>query len=197
MEIKILNSKEAKTAVEFSRSVFNSMVRPNLNEPSTAMYFDQYMKEDEIAKQVEDETLTIWGAFEQDTLVGVSALMNNGHVTMMYMHPCVARKGYAKQLIKTMRNYGRMVYGYDYITVNASPVWTVEFFKKCGFTVIPQNNNGFNGQPQSFVPLKAKTIYEVVYKQRPIAPAKVIAWLCGMLVLILAGSVGFILHLYL
>ena len=85
MEIAILTAEQISYAVMLSRMVYDQ----------ANIFFDEYMNEENIKRQVEAGVLTIWGICENRQLVAVSGMTNQGHITMLYVHPYFQRKKYA------------------------------------------------------------------------------------------------------
>lgn len=85
-----------------------------------------------------------WVAVMDEKVVGFTDLEPDGHIDMMYVHPCVAGNGVARALLERVEEQakqdgiGRL---YAEVSLTARP-----FFEKNGFTVIEPERVFRNGQ---------------------------------------------------
>ena len=97
-------------------------------------------------EQLMDE-LTIYGAFEQNELIGILGTKNNGkHISLFFIKPEHHRKGIGKKLFDYMENDSPV----SEMTVNSS-TYAIPFYKQLGFepTGEIQSVNGM-----TFLPMK-------------------------------------------
>ncbi|MFQ7713724.1 MAG: GNAT family N-acetyltransferase [Agathobacter rectalis] len=72
-------------------------------------------------------------------------MTNEGHITMLYVHPQYLRRGIGKKLLERVRIYARMQLKLVQVSVNAMPAYTADYFRRVGFKSAYQG--GFcNGQ---------------------------------------------------
>lgn len=180
MEIAILTAEQISYAVMLSRMVYDQ----------ANIFFDEYMNEDNIKRQVEDGVLTIWGICENRQLVAVSGMTNQGHITMLYVHPYFQRKKYASMLIEEMRVYAAKEYDIDWITVNAMPTCSATYFYKRGFRYTNPGQN-FNSP---YISLQTKSNRCANYRTRPISGKALAAVISVFLCLIFGSSFGYIIY---
>ena len=201
MEIKLLTTEQLpeaaglarggyagdETARRLARGVFDYCLRNSINNPKMVQAFEQYSHQDYLKHMMEENYLVIWGAYEQGTIVGMSAMQTEGHITMLYVHPMYQRRGIGKKLLEEMRKYAKSVYNLSIVTVNAMPVWTENYFARRKFSrmnVMPNND---------FVSMQAAAIDEVTYEKKPLSTGVVLSVVFGSLFFcILAVVIGLV-----
>lgn len=190
MEVAILTAEQISYAVMLSRMVYDQAVRDKQTDVSVNIFFDEYMNEENIKRQVEDGALTIWGICENRQLVAVSGMTNQGHITMLYVHPYFQRKKYASMLIEEMRVYAAKEYDIDWITVNTMPTWSATYFYKRGFKYTNPGQN-FNSP---YISLQTKSNRRANYRTRPISGKALATVISVFLCLIFGSSFGYIIY---
>lgn len=163
MVIRKLKREEIQQAVELARKVFDYSVRNTFNDEIINGYFDSYVVYDTLIQQYDNSELTFWGAFEQRMMIGMSALSNQGHITMIYVEPNHIGRHVGKKLTRAMRIHARMEYKLPQVTVNAMPAISSAFFRRMGFVDI-------YAQPlqEPYVPLYVKSIHQVDFEKKEI-----------------------------
>lgn len=53
-------------------------------------------------------------------------MTNEGHITMLYVHPQYLRRGIGKKLLERVRIYARMQLKLMQVSVNAMPAYTAD-----------------------------------------------------------------------
>ena len=107
-EFKILTTEQLPEAAGLARGVFDYCLRNSINNPKMVQAFEQYSHQDYLKHMMEENYLVMWGAYEQGTIVGMSAMQTEGHITMLYVHPMYQRRGIGKKLLEEMRKYAKM-----------------------------------------------------------------------------------------
>ena len=186
MEIRILEEQEIPQALVLATGVFDFCVSSNVPDPKLISGFMEYASTERITALASEHAITLWGAFEQGQLAGMSAMQKEGHITMLYVLPVFQRKGIGKKLLTTMRVYAKERYGYPYVTVNAMPVYTAAYFQKRKFEQMGQVPMGC-----PYVSMRAKTIEEVSYEKKEIPAGWAIGASVGGLLLCTAIAVAF------
>ncbi len=187
MEIKLLTTEQLPEAAGLAHGVFDYCLRNSINNPKMVQAFEQYSHQDYLKHMMEENYLVMWGAYDQGTIVGMSAMQTEGHITMLYVHPMYQRRGIGKKLLEEMRKYAKSVYNLSIVTVNAMPVWTENYFARRKFSrmnVMPNND---------FVSMQAVAIDEVTYEKKPLSTGVVLSVVFGSLFFcILAVVIGLV-----
>ena len=93
MEIHVLQEEELKAAAGLSRYVFDHALRDRMEFEQTIAFVEEYLKEENLRSLYQQATLQLWGAFEEEMLVGVGGLQSDGMITMLYVLPQFSNKG--------------------------------------------------------------------------------------------------------
>lgn len=183
MKIRKLTNEEIKGACGFAVSIYNIAIRSSFRTQDCHRYFDEYMDADRLTDEERTGVLVVFGAFDSNVLCGVCGMTNDGHITMLYVHPQYLRRGIGKKLLERVRIYARMQLKLMQVSVNAMPAYTADYFRRVGFKSAYQG--GFcNVQGDMYVPMTAKSIYQVEYKPRHIADKTFIAISVGFTCLV-------------
>ena len=188
MKIRKLTNEEIKGACAFAVSIYNIAIRGCVRTPDCHRYFDEYMDADRLTEEERNGALVVFGAFESNVLCGVCGMTNEGHITMLYVHPQCLRRGIGKKLLERARIYARMQLSLMQVSVNAMPAYTADYFSRVGFKSTGQG--GFcDGQSDMYIPMTAKSIYQVEYTPRRISDRTFIAISVGFTCLVFFSGV--------
>ena len=188
MKIRKLTNEEIKGACAFAVNIYNIAIRGCFRTQESHRYFDEYMDADRLTEEERTGALVVFGAFDSNVLCGVCGMTNEGHITMLYVHPQYLRRGIGKKLLERARIYARMQLSLMQVSVNAMPAYTADYFRRVGFKNTYQG--GFcNGQSDMYVPMTAKSIYQVEYTPRRISDRTFIAISVGFTCLVFFSGV--------
>ena len=188
MKIRKLTNEEIKGACAFAVGIYNIAIRGCFRAQECHRYFDEYMDADRLTEEERTGALVVFGAFDSNVLCGVCGMTNEGHITMLYVHPQYLRRGIGKKLLERARIYARMQLKLMQVSVNAMPAYTADYFRRVGFKSTYQG--GFcNGQSDMYVPMTAKSIYQVEYTPRRISDRTFIAISVGFTCLVFFSGV--------
>lgn len=188
MKIRKLTNEEIKGACAFAVSIYNIAIRGCFRTLDCHRYFDEYMDADRLTDEERIGVLVVFGAFDSNVLCGVCGMTNEGHITMLYVHPQYLRRGIGKKLLERVRIYARMQLKLMQVSVNAMPVYTADYFRCVGFKSAYQGDF-CNGQGDMYVPMTAKSIYQVEYTPRHISDKTFIAISVGFTCLVFFSGV--------
>lgn len=188
MKIRKLTNEEIKGACAFAVGIYNIAIRGCFRTPDCHRYFDEYMDADRLTEEERNGALVVFGAFDSNVLCGVCGMTNEGHITMLYVHPQYLRRGIGKKLLERARIYARMQLKLMQVSVNAMPAYTADYFRRVGFKSTYQGGF-YNGQSDMYVPMTAKSIYQVEYTPRRISDRTFIAISVGFTCLVFFSGV--------
>ncbi len=151
MDVRILREEELAQAAGLSRYVFDVCLRNRMEFTQTIPFVENYITESNLKSMCQESKLIVWGAFEQEQLVGVAAMQTDGMITLLYVLPQYGNRNCGSMLLRTMREYAKNVLNLNRVTVNATPAWTSQYFLKRGFSMINKNS----GMRVPFVPMQA------------------------------------------
>ena len=188
MKIRKLTNEEIKGACAFAVNIYNIAIRGCFRTQECHRYFDEYMDADRLTEEERTGALVVFGAFDSNVLCGVCGMTNEGHITMLYVHPQYLRRGIGKKLLERARIYARMQLKLMQVSVNAMPAYTADYFRRVGFKSTCQGEF-CNGQSDMYVPMTAKSIYQVEYTPRRISDRTFIAISVGFTCLVFFSGV--------
>ena len=188
MKIRKLTNEEIKGACAFAVGIYNIAIRGCFRTQECHRYFDEYLDADRLTEEERTGALVVFGAFDSNVLCGVCGMTNEGHITMLYVHPQYLRRGIGKKLLERARIYARMQLKLMQVSVNAMPAYTADYFRRVGFKSTCQGEF-CNGQSDMYVPMTAKSIYQVEYTPRRISDRTFIAISVGFTCLVFFSGV--------
>lgn len=141
MTIRIIGREELNIASGLARYVFDNCLKYRIEFPQTIAFVEEYIAEENLKRLYDGCELILWGVYEGEQMVAVSALQSDGLISMLYVLPQCQNRGYGSKLLITMREYAKTRLGADRVTLNANPAWTSHFFTKKGFAQFDINQN--------------------------------------------------------
>ena len=132
MEIRLLNANELELAANTVRDIYEKTIAARASKEEKKQFYE-YVNGDFFWVEVCKKHLYIWGAFENQSLCAVSAMQNVGHITLLYTMPQFQKKGIGSALLNEMRRFALESLRLEFVTVNAMPAFTADFFEKNGF----------------------------------------------------------------
>lgn len=122
MHIQQLHSAQKAEALQLARRVFMEYVAPDYGAEGIRSFVDFL--------QNGTHHLMVFGAWEQDKLVGMIATRNESkHIALFFVDGQYHRQGIGKKLFETVLEHGTA----NEITVHASP-YAVGIYHRLGFT---------------------------------------------------------------
>ena len=170
MEIRVLQEEELTNASGLSRYVFDSCLRNRMEFTQTIPFVENYIADANLKSMYQENRLVVWGAFEQEQLVGISGMQTDGMITMLYVLPQYEGRRCGSSLLVTMQEYAKNVLGLRKVTLNATPAWTYSYFQRLGFAL--QNPDTYIHVP--FVPMYVD-LEQTAFQKKEKIGAKTIA----------------------
>jgi len=123
MKITTLQRHQKQEALDLALRVFMAFEAPDYNAEGITN-FSEF-----VANKEKTDALTMYGAFQDDRLVGMGATRNGGrHISLLFVDSTFHGQGIGKKLVDLIRRRCPE----EFITVNSSP-YAVEIYKKMGF----------------------------------------------------------------
>ena len=143
MNIHLLKKEKHQEVVSLSLYVFTTCNAADYNEEGLGI-FKSFIYDEERMNE-----LTIWGAFQENALVGVLGIREkNNHISLFFIHPDYQQQGIGKKLFDSMMAALKS----KSMTVNASTT-AVPFYTKLGFSKLsePTNYHGLISVPMELL----------------------------------------------
>jgi len=143
MTIRMVRREELNTASGLARYVFDNCLKYRMEFSQTIAFVEEYIAEENLKQLYDACELILWGVYEGEQMVAVSALQSDGLISMLYVLPQCQNRGYGSKLLMTMREYAKTRLGASRVSLNANPAWTSRFFAKKGFVNFDENQSSY------------------------------------------------------
>ncbi len=120
MEIRKLSRQEVRPALQLIWEVFLQDVAPVYTEEGIEE-FRKTTEYETICPMYMNEEITMFGAFEEEELIGTISVKKIGHIFLFYVKSSCQGKGVGKQLFQAVYQHCADDPGISRITVNAAP----------------------------------------------------------------------------
>ena len=188
MDIRILNEQEVLPALHLVWEVFAADTAPQYT-PEGVGEFQNFIKYEQILPMVRGGGITFFGAFEEQEMTGVLALLSTGQIALFFVKKEWQGKGIGRMLFQAAYNYCARKLMVRRITVQAIPS-AVEKYRHLGMQ--PQGGE-VTENGMVFVPMElfviAGLVQPVKRKKAPI----IIAAVAGAVLLIALCAAGFVM----
>ena len=123
MEVRKITNSEIADAMDLVWEVFQEFEAPDYSAEGIHTF------QEFIQGQIQNTTITLYGAFENETLVGVIATRSEGsHISLFFVSKKYHRQGIGRKLFEFIIP----LCGATAITVNSSP-YAAEIYRRLGF----------------------------------------------------------------
>lgn len=121
MQICKLDVGRLDKAIELVRKVFDECDAEDYS-PIGIQTFRHFVRRENIFQMFQNGEMVFWGAYVKNDLVGVIAMRNGFHISLLFVQPDYQRQGIAKRLVRCgiaycMEQNPKL----SHITVNSSP----------------------------------------------------------------------------
>lgn len=124
-------SSEVPKALALVWQTFLEFEAPDYSEQGI-QEFKEFIALSTIRNKLANEELVLWGFYEEKKLLGVIAVRENNHISLLFVDKDHHYKGIARKLCEAAVDYS-LKKGNKRITVNSSP-YAVTAYHKLGFT---------------------------------------------------------------
>jgi len=130
---EISNHEDLKQAFELVDEVFSEFVAVDYSEQGKNT-FESYMENilKDILGYLEIGDKKVWGYYQDDEIIGVFAIRDTSHISIMFVDKGYHRKGIAKKLFTAFLEELKKNKEVKQITVNSSP-YAVKVYEHLGF----------------------------------------------------------------
>jgi len=151
LTIRPLNADDIVPAMGLVWRVFVEFEAPEYSEKGIAE-FKAFIRPFSITTNMSSGGFRLWGAYENERIVGVIAIKPPLHITLLFVDKHYHRRGIARKLFETVINDETITCGHDRVTVYSSP-YAVGIYRRMGFepTDTERNANGLRFTPMEHV----------------------------------------------
>jgi predicted GNAT family N-acyltransferase len=158
--IKEVGKKDLKQAIELVNNVFSEFVAVDYSEQGKRT-FNDYLenKYEEVSSDLVSGYKKMWAYYQNEEIVGVIAVRDTTHITLMFVDKQHHKKGIAKEMFSFVLDEITRNKEITQVTVNSSP-YAVKVYERLGFvkTDEQQEKDGI-----IFIPMArdTKSVYAV------------------------------------
>ena len=137
-EIKRLTAKEdIRASLQLAEDVFMQFEAPDF-PPRGVESFKSFIWGRRVKEMLEDGSFTLWGCYCENQLVGMLAMRDNSHISLLFVMGDFHRQGIGRMLYSQAKKYAALHLKRK-ITVNASP-YGLPFYRAIGFKETDMEN---------------------------------------------------------
>ncbi|HIU76699.1 MAG TPA: GNAT family N-acetyltransferase [Candidatus Pelethocola excrementipullorum] len=151
MRICMLKQEELPKAIQLLWEVFAECTAP-LYSPQGVEEFRSFIEIEHISKLYNQKQMFFWGAFENDELLGVSAVSTSGHISFLDVRPAHQNQGIENGLFQTMQQFCAQKLGNMRMNVRSAPNAVIKY-QSLGFQISAdeQQQNGVRYVPMEYI----------------------------------------------
>lgn len=132
MQLCKIGKNKLRDALELVWEVFEKYEAPDYEEMGCKT-FRHFIEYGNMVEKVNQGKMIFWGCYLNNYLIGVIALREGQHISLLFVREQFHRLGVAKKLVKmAVAHVASTNPSIRAVTVNSSP-YAVEFYKKIGF----------------------------------------------------------------
>ena len=153
MQICRLSGNNLSLALDLVWEVFMEFNAPSYSETGIKT-FRHFISYENMSQMIENGDMVFYGCYEGNELVGVIAMRQTFHLSLLFVKKEYQNRGVARRLFAVVKKYcaekqkGKKS---SHITVNASP-YAVEVYRRLGFSPITgeQLKDGIRYTPMAY-----------------------------------------------
>lgn len=135
-EIRFIKDEEWSDAMDMVYHTFLQFDAPMFTESGIA-HFHNFIMDPTLKQMYSAGNFQMVGAFDKDRIIGVVALRNYSHISLLFVEENYQKQGVGKELVRIIAEYSVNKLHQEYMTVNSSP-YAVDFYHKLGFEDISE-----------------------------------------------------------
>lgn len=150
MNIVKLEENDLKEALILIRNVFDEFIGIDFPNKGRIEFYEFISLNNMLAK-FNEKTMSFWGSYIDNKLVGVLALKENKHISLLFVDKNYQGRGIATGLFEVIKELCEKNPAIDKISVNSS-MCAFSFYKKIGFVEIDKEieKNGIRYTPMNY-----------------------------------------------
>ena len=130
-----IEKEELQETLNLVRKVFDEFEAPYYSEEGIASFY-KFIDIDNILEQYMNGSLYFYGCFVNNTIIGIIAVRNFVHISLLFVDKHYHKQGIARTLFDdVIKIYKEKISFLQIVTVNSSP-YAVGFYHKLGFVDI-------------------------------------------------------------
>ena len=150
MQINEIKENNLKEALSLVRVVFDEFIGHAFSKKGRNEFY-KYISHQNILEKYNEDRLVFYGYYVNDTIVGVIALRDGSHISLLFVDKQYQGKGIAKALFEEIEIICKDNPNIYKLSVNSSP-YAIDFYRKIGFKAIDKEKyrNGIRFTPMEY-----------------------------------------------
>ena len=130
-EIRFIGSDDWDVAMALASKTFLKFEAADYSEEGIANFKD-FITDTNLKRMFDRGMYQVMGAYDGEDMVGMIALRNENHISLLFVDKEYHYRGIGRSLIMAMDDYVKQELGKTAVSVNASP-YAIGFYHKIGF----------------------------------------------------------------
>lgn len=130
-EVRFIGQNEWDDAMALAWKTFLKFEAADYSEEGIANFKD-FITDTNLKRMFDRGMYQVMGAYDGERMVGMIALRNESHISLLFVDKEYHYRGIGRSLIMAMDDYVKQELGKTAVSVNASP-YAVGFYHKIGF----------------------------------------------------------------
>ena len=150
-DVRFLDGSEWNEAMEMVYRTFLEFDAPMFSAEGIE-HFREYISDSVLKRMFEAGSFQVIAAYSGTKIIGVIALRNDSHISLLFVDSRYHRRGIGRRLVAELSEYVRIKLKGSFLTVNSSP-YAVEFYRRLGFQPLDHSlsENGITYTPMKIV----------------------------------------------
>lgn len=150
-DVRFLDGSEWNEAMEMVYRTFLEFDAPMFSAEGIE-HFREYISDSVLKRMFEAGSFQVIAAYSGTKIIGVIALRNDSHISLLFVDSRYHRRGIGRRLVAELSEYVRIKLKGGFLTVNSSP-YAVEFYRRLGFQPLDHSlsENGITYTPMKIV----------------------------------------------
>lgn len=150
-DVRFLDGAEWNEAMEMVYRTFLEFDAPMFSAEGIE-HFREYISDSVLKRMFEAGSFQVIAAYSGTKIIGVIALRNDSHISLLFVDSRYHRRGIGRRLVAELSEYVRIKLKGSFLTVNSSP-YAVEFYRRLGFQPLDHSlsENGITYTPMKIV----------------------------------------------
>ncbi len=181
MKMRLIEEKDLQSVHDLVHYTYSQCDRQFVQNPMFEQGFLSYIRTENLRKLFLEKELVLWGVFDvREILFAVGGMHANGGITLLFVHPSIANRGYGKALLEVMRQYAFDKLEHKTVVAKVFPTINERYFARRGFSP----NYAVPCIRGVEVPMMAKVLTTKTYTDKKLSLRFIFISLLIMLVLI-------------
>lgn len=149
-DVRFIDSDEWEDAMQLAYETFLKYDAAYFSEEGIK-HFREFVSDSTLKRMNEAGSFQVIGCYAANLLVGVAAMRNLNHISLLFIKGEYHRKGIGRRLVNELADYAKIKLHQEFLTVHAAP-YAYDFYRRLGFkdTDVEQTQDGIKYIPMRY-----------------------------------------------